>query len=82
MTGRNYCFENSLRGLVYGGQFNLMPEGYQPLDQVSGHRYLADNTNDLVGLAQLLGHGSLQTTSRYSLVTQERLAEAAERMRY
>jgi hypothetical protein len=30
------CFENSLRGLVYWGQFILMPKGFQPLDQIMG----------------------------------------------
>ena len=46
------------------------------------HQFLADNQNDLVSLAQLLGHENLNTTSRYSLRTSEKLAEASERMTY
>ncbi len=46
------------------------------------HQYLTDNGNDLVGLAQLLGHESLNTTSRYCKQTQEQLAQASERLTY
>jgi integrase/recombinase XerC len=46
------------------------------------HRYLEDNANDLVGLAQILGHESLNTTSRYCKQTQEQLSNAAERLNY
>jgi len=46
------------------------------------HRYLEDTNNDLVGLAQILGHESLNTTGRYCKQTQEQLAEASERLNY
>jgi site-specific recombinase XerD len=46
------------------------------------HRFLADNSNDLVSLAQILGHESLNTTRRYVQRTQEQLGEASERLSY
>ena len=45
-------------------------------------RFLADNGNDLVSLAQILGHQNLQTTSRYSQRNEEQLAEGVERLSY
>jgi site-specific recombinase XerD len=45
-------------------------------------RFLADNNNDLVSLAQILGHESLNTTSRYSQRSGEQLAEGVERLSY
>ncbi|GAA5530731.1 hypothetical protein [Herpetosiphon gulosus] len=40
-------------------------------------RYLATHPGDLIGLARLLGHTDLNTTSRY---TQPTMAELAERV--
>ncbi len=41
-------------------------------------RYLADNPGDLIGLATLLGHQSLETTRIYGQPTSEQLAQRVE----
>ena len=46
------------------------------------HQFLADNGNDLVSLAQILGHESLNTTSRYAKRSEQQLAEASERLQF
>jgi site-specific recombinase XerD len=46
------------------------------------HRFLEEHQNDLVGLAQLLGHESLTTTARYAHRSQDQLADASERLVY
>jgi integrase/recombinase XerC len=46
------------------------------------HEFLQANENDLVALAQILGHENIQTTARYCQRTQDALAEGAERLTY
>ena len=59
--------------------FNIYPH---LLRHTMAHQYLADTGNDLVGLAQILGHESLSTTARYTQRTQDQLGDAAEKMNY
>lgn len=46
------------------------------------HQFLEGTNNDLVALAQILGHESLNTTARYTKRTTEQLADAAEKLNY
>lgn len=46
------------------------------------HQFLADTQNDIVALAQILGHESLNTTARYTKRTDQQLGEAADRLNY
>lgn len=46
------------------------------------HRFLEDSGNDLVSLAQILGHESLNTTARYSQRSHDELSVAAETLCY
>lgn len=52
------------------------------LRHTMAHKFLEDNNNDLVSLAQILGHESLDTTSRYTKRTHDQLGEAADRLTY
>jgi site-specific recombinase XerD len=52
------------------------------LRHTMAHQFLADNQNDLVSLAQILGHENLNTTARYTKRTQGQLGEASDRLSY
>ena len=46
------------------------------------HRFLAQTSNDLVALAQILGHESLNTTSIYTRRGQDKLQASIDGLRY
>ena len=52
------------------------------LRHTMAHQFLADNQNDLVALAQILWHESLNTTARYTKRTQQQLEDASEKLSY
>lgn len=52
------------------------------LRHTMAHKFLEDNNNDLVSLAQILGHENLNTTARYTKRTEHQLGEAADRLEY
>ncbi len=52
------------------------------LRHTMAHQFLADNQNDLMSLAQILGHENLNTTARYTKRTQGQLGEASDRLSY
>lgn len=52
------------------------------LRHTMAHQYLEDNNGDLVGLAQILGHESLNTTARYVKKTEGQLAAATDKLTY
>ena len=52
------------------------------LRHTMGHQFLKDTNNDLVSLAQILGHENLNTTARYTQRNSQQLAEAVDRLVY
>jgi integrase/recombinase XerC len=52
------------------------------LRHTMAHTFLADTGNDLVALAQILGHENMNTTARYARRTDQQLGEASEKLSY
>jgi site-specific recombinase XerD len=63
-------------------QRDLVPEETKPHDlrHTFAHRYLQQHPDDLVGLARILGHESLDTTKIYTQLTSEELTQRVEQI--
>ena len=52
------------------------------LRHTMGHQFLQDTNNDLVALAQILGHENLNTTARYTQRTSQQLEDAVDKLSF
>lgn len=70
------------RAATVCAQRGLVPEETKPHDlrHTFAHRYLQRHPGDLVGLARLLGHESLDTTKIYTQLTSEELTQRVEQI--
>jgi integrase/recombinase XerC len=59
--------------------FNFHPH---ILRHTMGHQFLKDTNNDLVALAQILGHENLNTTARYTQRTGQQLEDAVDKLSF
>lgn len=76
--------DKGIRNIVYKyGRFcniqNLHPHAFR---HSFCKNYLEKNGNDIVGLAQIVGHENIATTSRYSQKSKEELDQGAENVDY
>jgi integrase/recombinase XerC len=46
------------------------------------HRFMESSKNDIVALAQLLGHASISTTARYTKRTEQQLGDSTDQLTY
>jgi integrase/recombinase XerC len=52
------------------------------LRHTMAHQFLENSGNDLVALAQILGHENLNTTARYTKRTQQQLNDVSDKLNY
>ncbi|WP_164689733.1 tyrosine-type recombinase/integrase [Herpetosiphon llansteffanensis] len=81
----NRLSATALWGMIHGliciaAARNLVPANTTPhmLRHTFARRYLTDHPGDLIGLARLLGHSDLNTTSLYTQPTAEELAQRVD----